>query len=84
VSENKKGSQTLRVLLLVCAGALLVILYTMGSAVYDVQSARVARATQSLTETCGMPVVLFNKTLPANAQFALRDQCDPKPDAEIR
>jgi hypothetical protein len=84
VSENKKTSWTLRVLLLACAGALLIILFTMGSTIYDVQSAQAARTSQISPETCGMPVDLFNRTLPANAQFAMRDQCNPKPDAEVR
>jgi hypothetical protein len=66
MSENKNDSRTLRVLLLVCAGALLVIVVTMASDFRDAQSAQ-AHATQQALDACGMParVSVF---LPANCQ----------------
>jgi hypothetical protein len=73
VSENKKGSWTLRILLLACAGALLVIVLSLAGAVYD--ASQVAHATPHAEDGCGMParVSVF---LPAN--------CQPQPQMELR
>jgi hypothetical protein len=73
VSENKKSSWTLRVLLLACAGALLVIVLSLAGTVYD--ASQVAHATRQAEDSCGMParVSVF---LPAN--------CQPQPQMELR
>lgn len=71
MSENRKESRALRMLLLVCAGALLVIVMTMASAVWD--ATQVVHATQQATDACGMParVSVF---LPANCQSQPQDE----------
>lgn len=73
MSENKKESRTLRVLLLVCAGALLVIGMTLASAAWD--ATQVAHATKQATDACGMPArvsVFLPANCPPQAQYELR------------
>ncbi len=53
MGENNKETRGLRVLLLVCAGALLVIVVTLASTVYDAsQGPRIANASSTTVDLC--------------------------------
>lgn len=73
MSENKTNPRALRMLLLVCAGLLLVIMLALASTAYD--ASQVARTTGQALDACGMParVSVF---LPAN--------CQTQPQNELR
>ena len=70
---NQSTSRTLKVLLLVCAGALLVIVMTLASAAWD--ATQVVHATKQATDACGIPArvsVFLPANCPAQTQNALR------------
>lgn len=81
MSENKQKSRALPLLLMLCAGALLVIVLSLAGEVYDAQLAKSAYATQMADGVCGMPEKQLNMLSPG-AQMGLQDQCNLKPDAE--
>ena len=68
---NPSTSRSLRVLLLACAGALLVIMLTLASTAYD--ASQVARETPQALDACGMPARL-SVFLPANCQPQSQDE----------
>ena len=74
------AAPSLRVLLLVCAGALLVIGVAMAGTIQDAQSMRI---TQQTARFCGMSVEQYN-ALPDALQHRINAQCVAEPDAEIQ
>jgi hypothetical protein len=65
MSENKNGSRTLRMLLLMCAGALLVIVITLASEVYI--ASREASAPRQINDTC-RSVAKYTTYVPAGCE----------------
>jgi hypothetical protein len=64
-------SWTLRVSLLICAGALIVIFMTMASTVSEAHS---VQASQDFERFCGMSMRQYN-SLPTSVQYHVNAQC---------
>lgn len=77
------SSRSLWVLLLICAGALLVIAFTLASAIYDGQQAQAMRATQPASGTCGMQAYELGR-LPLALQTQLKEDCAMLAEPAIR
>jgi hypothetical protein len=82
VSENKKGSWTLRILLLACAGALLIILLTLTSSIEEVKRVQQDRIANEAISGCGA-VSHLKYILPISQQIVSGD-CTPEPEIELR
>jgi hypothetical protein len=76
-------SRTLRVLLLICAGALIVIVVTIALNVHDAQIYQTANAASHDAAFCGMTSREF-MALPDALKKELRAQCNLGESDEIR
>jgi hypothetical protein len=82
VSENKNGSWTLRVLLLACAGALLVIVVTLTTSIEEKYGdQRDATTIKSIT---GCEAVAHLKYVLPASQQASSGECTPVPETDLR
>jgi hypothetical protein len=79
--QPARASRTLWVLLLACAGALLVITFTLASDIRD-GSSQVAHATQ-VTTACNLPAQEF-KALPLGLQSTLKEDCATLGEPAVR
>jgi hypothetical protein len=73
VSENKKDPRALRVLLLVCAGLLFIIVFTIASEVYSASQA--ANTSGRNIDTCSV-VAKYTTYVPVG--------CEKQPELELR
>lgn len=88
VNENQsiqpaRASRTLPVLLLACAGALLIIFISLASALSDAQSSQIAHATTTAGGTCGLSAQTF-VSLPQMLQLELKNDCATQGEPVIR
>lgn len=59
---------------MVCAGALLIIAFTLASTIYDGQQAQAMRATPPASGVCGLPALEY-QSLPQSLQPQLKADC---------
>ena len=80
MSKHKKKPRALPLLLMLCAGALMVIVFTLLSALQDHPMTWVTRATDE-QQACAPQ---RNATLPDTLKFILNAQCVMSSGPEIR
>ena len=74
------ATRSLRLLLLICAGALIVIFVTLVSMV---QESRSVHVTPPAGQYCGMSIVDYD-ALPVTMQHWLHSKCAATPEHEVR
>lgn len=80
--QPARASRSLPVLLLVCAGALLIIAFTLAGNLHDAQSTQVARATSPVA-ACNVTGAALQQ-LPLDLQSAMKSDCAMLSNPTIR
>jgi hypothetical protein len=75
---TNKPNRALRVLLLVCAGALIVIFVTLMSVVDNARDSQVNHLSIQMYDACGVPLQK-RAALPNSVQLTLNAQCNNSP-----